>query len=84
MHEDGPVPWLAADTNEVETLRAQLSTWVVSRMELSSLSSLPCNMGNSIGAAMFRREYFDTFLKDKLELDPYAVIEAQSKLPRSG
>ena len=53
-------------------------------MELSSLSGLPSNMGNSIGTAMFRRDYFDTFLQDELELDPYAVIEAQSKLLRSG
>ena len=83
MHEDGPVPWLAADTTEVETLRAKLPTWVVSRMELS-LSGLPYNMGNSVGAAMFQREYFDTFLEEKLALDPYAVIEAQSKLHRSG
>ena len=27
---------------------------------------------------MFQREYFDTFLEEKLVLDPYAVIEAQS------
>jgi hypothetical protein len=53
-------------------------------MEPSSLSGLPFDVGNSTGAAMFRREYFDTFLKEKLELDPYAVIEAQSKLHRSG
>jgi hypothetical protein len=30
--------------------------------------------------AMFRREYFDTFLEETLGLDPNTVVEAQRKL----
>jgi hypothetical protein len=36
-------------------------------------------MGNSTGITMLRREYMDSFLEGKLELDPSAIVEAQSK-----
>jgi hypothetical protein len=80
VRKDQLVPWLAADTSEVEMLRSQLPTWLVSRMEPSSLSGLPSTTGNSNGMAMFRREYFDTFLEETLGLDPNTVVEAQRKL----
>jgi hypothetical protein len=37
-------------------------------------------MGNSNGVAILRREYVDSFLEEKLELDPSAIVDVHGKL----
>ena len=80
MCKDGPVPWLSANTDEVETLQSHLVTWLVLRMEPSSLGGLPLNMGQSKGIPMLCREYLDTYLEENLGLDPNAVVKVQGEL----
>lgn len=71
------VPWLAATTDEVEHQRGQLLSWLVERMNPSSLNGIPQDIPDTPGAWALRQKYMMHYLEHRLELDPDVVVEAQ-------
>ena len=72
------LPWLAAKTDEVETLRHELITWIVSAMKPTSLAGLVGTFPHNCGGQALRQEYCRQYVS-YMGLDPDAIIETQRK-----
>ena len=72
------LPWLAAKTDEVETLQHELITWIVSAMKPTSLAGLVGTFPHNCGGQALRQEYCHQYAS-YMGLDPDAIIETQRK-----
>lgn len=57
----------------------ELAVWVASRMDPSSLSAFPTEMGDSVGFQVLRQEFSRQFIRRTMQLDPHATVQVQRK-----